>query len=106
MNIKKTDSLVVWDGPSWQLQVHTVEFANGEKMDRGAIRHPGAVVIVPILHMGDDPELLMLRQYRHVLDEIIVELPAGTRGWDEDWRLCAQRELHSGRFEYAWNATQ
>ena len=22
-----------------------------------------------------------------------MELPAGTRGWDEDWLLCAQREL-------------
>jgi ADP-ribose pyrophosphatase len=22
-----------------------------------------------------------------------LELPAGTRGWDEDWLVCAQREL-------------
>jgi ADP-ribose pyrophosphatase len=35
----------------------------------------------------------MLRQYRHVLNETILELPAGTRGWDEDWLACAQREL-------------
>ena len=62
-------------------------------MERGAIRHPGAVVLVPVLSMGDDPELLMLRQYRHVLDETIIELPAGTCGWDEEWLLCAQREL-------------
>jgi ADP-ribose pyrophosphatase len=35
----------------------------------------------------------MLRQFRHALDETILELPAGTRGWDEDWLVCAQREL-------------
>ena len=35
----------------------------------------------------------MLRQYRHVLDQTILELPAGTRDWDEDWLTCAQREL-------------
>ncbi len=35
----------------------------------------------------------MLRQYRRALDQIILELPAGTRGWEEDWLACAQREL-------------
>ncbi len=93
MSMKQTDSHIVWNGRSWQLHVHTVEFSDGSTMERGAIRHPGAVVLVPILSMGADPELLMLRQYRHVLDETIIELPAGTRGWNEDWLLCAQREL-------------
>ena len=38
-------------------------------------------------------QVLMLRQYRLALDETILELPAGTRGWEEDWLVCAQREL-------------
>ena len=36
--------------------------------------------MVPL--MGD--QVLMLRQYRLALDETILELPAGTRGWDEE----------------------
>ncbi|NJN54156.1 MAG: NUDIX hydrolase [Anaerolineae bacterium] len=39
------------------------------------------------------PEILMLRQYRLALDATILELPAGTRGWQEPWQECAQREL-------------
>ncbi len=35
----------------------------------------------------------MIRQYRRAIDEYLLELPAGTREWDEDWLACAQREL-------------
>lgn len=35
----------------------------------------------------------MLRQYRASLQKTILELPAGTRDWEEDWLDCAQREL-------------
>lgn len=35
----------------------------------------------------------MLRQARASLQETILELPAGTRGWHEAWLECAQREL-------------
>jgi ADP-ribose pyrophosphatase len=35
----------------------------------------------------------MLRQYRVALGQTIWELPAGTRGWEEPWEACAQREL-------------
>lgn len=35
----------------------------------------------------------MLRQYRLALKQHILELPAGTRNWQEDWQACAEREL-------------
>lgn len=54
------------------------------------IRHPGAVVLLPITAVGD---VLILRQYRAAIDKTIWELPAGTRGWNEPWEACAQREL-------------
>jgi ADP-ribose pyrophosphatase len=62
---------------------------DGTTQETGIIDHPGSVVIVPL--MGK--HVLILRQYRLALDETILELPAGTRGWDEDWLACAQREL-------------
>jgi ADP-ribose pyrophosphatase len=70
-----------------------VETTPDNAQERAFIEHPGAVVLVPLQVGADGPELLMLRQYRRALDETILELPAGTRGWDEDWLGCAQREL-------------
>ncbi|MEZ4593133.1 MAG: NUDIX hydrolase [Chloroflexota bacterium] len=71
----------------------TLQLANGRSIQKAAVEHPGAVVLIPLQQTASGPEILMLRQYRHVLDQTILELPAGTRGWAEDWLLCAQREL-------------
>ncbi len=57
---------------------------------RDVIVHPGAVVLLPIL---DDGSVVMIRNYRHVVEETLWELPAGTR---EDGELAidtARREL-------------
>lgn len=83
------DERVVWDSGSWRFRVQTVERADGRTWERGLIAHPGSVVILPL----DGDDVLLLRQYRPALEKDIWELPAGTRGWDEDWERCAQREL-------------
>ena len=62
-------------------------------MTKGAIEHPGSVVLVPVRAGVNGHEVLMLRQYRAALDETILELPAGTREWGEAFLPCAQREL-------------
>ena len=85
-------SRIVWQG-KWRLRVDTFRLADGRVYERGAIDHPGAVVIVPLLPGDGGPQVLMLRQYRPALDLTILELPAGTREPDEPWLLCAQREL-------------
>ena len=59
-------------------------------MEKGYIEHPGAVVLIPLL---PESMIVMLRQHRRTLGRAILELPAGTRGWNEEWRDCAQREL-------------
>ena len=91
--MKLQNSRLVWAGPSWRLRVEEVLLPDGRTFERGAIEHPGAVVLVPLRESPSEPEILMIRQYRFVLDEEILELPAGTRHWDEDWLACAQREL-------------
>lgn len=63
--------------------------ADGTVLPRGRIQHPGAVVIISM--QGE--QVHMLHQYRFALGQTILECPAGTRGWDEEWLLCAQREL-------------
>ncbi|MCA9979986.1 MAG: NUDIX hydrolase [Anaerolineales bacterium] len=82
---------VIWQKPdSWRFEVGSATLPDGRVVERAQIRHPGAVVLVPLTA---DNQLLMLRQYRVAIAQTILELPAGTRGWDEDWELCAQREL-------------
>lgn len=83
-------SRILWNGPSWRLRGYPVTQSDGSVVEKGFIEHPGAVVLLPRTGNG---EILMLRQYRASLQETILELPAGTRGWDEAWQACAQREL-------------
>jgi ADP-ribose pyrophosphatase len=87
-------SRIVWEG-KWRVRVDTFRLEDGRLYERGAIEHPGAVVLVPLLS-GDsraNPQILMLRQYRPALGKTILELPAGTRDPGESWLDCAQREL-------------
>ena len=92
--VKKIASKPVWQqGDSWRLRLDTLQLPDGRTLEKAAVEHPGAVVLVPLWPSVNGPEVLMLRQYRHVLDQTILELPAGTRGWEEDWLACAQREL-------------
>lgn len=81
---------IEWAGPSWRLRVEELARPDGTTVEKGFIEHPGSVVLVPLRQDGN---VLMLRQYRPALSETILELPAGTRGWDEGWQACAQREL-------------
>lgn len=85
-------SRIVWEG-KWRLRVDTFRLPDGRLYERGAIDHPGAVVLVPLRDGDAGSECLMLRQYRPALDKTILELPAGTREHDEPWLACAQREL-------------
>ena len=91
--MKKLSDRTIWEGKSWHFRVETIALPDKSEMERGKIDHPGAVVLVPVLNDGDDPHVILIRQFRHALNETILELPAGTRGWNEDWELCAQREL-------------
>ena len=57
---------------------------------RDVIRHPGAVIIIPVL---DDGSLVFIRNYRLSVAEELLELPAGTRDKVEPPLQTAHREL-------------
>ncbi|HVB04752.1 MAG TPA: NUDIX hydrolase [Acidimicrobiales bacterium] len=46
---------------------------HGYTFEREIVRHPGAVVVVPI----EDEHVLMVRQYRGAINRYVLELPAG-----------------------------
>lgn len=77
-------------GRVFRLFSENVTLPNGVTLDMEIIRHPGAAAIVPLM---DDGSVLLLRQYRHALDDCIWEIPAGTLEPGEDARHCARREL-------------
>lgn len=91
--MKLKQSQIAWKGSSWRLRVDTLTTPDGTELDKGFIEHPGAVVLIPIQETAVSREVLMISQYRRAINETILELPAGTREWDEDWLDCAQREL-------------
>ena len=62
---------------------------SGEAL-REIVVHPGAVCIVA---RPDPNQVILIRQYRHATERILIELPAGTLHDGEDPRECAIREL-------------
>lgn len=58
--------------------------------DRDVIRHPGAVTILPLV---DDDHVCLIKNYRLSVDEVLIELPAGTIDPPEAPRETAEREL-------------
>jgi ADP-ribose pyrophosphatase len=55
-------------------RIDTIEDAGGGRHTREVVAHPGAVCVIPIL----GAEVLMVRQFRTPIGEILLELPAGT----------------------------
>ena len=72
----------------------TVRLPDGGEATREYVVHPGAVVVVPLLQGPDGQTRVVLeRQYRYPVGQVMVELPAGKLDAGEDPLWCAQREL-------------
>jgi len=85
----------VYTGKIISLDVDSVRFPDGSIGELEMIRHPGASAIVPFLSdpRGEDPQVLMIRQYRYAADGYLYEIPAGRLNEGENPRDCAAREL-------------
>jgi ADP-ribose pyrophosphatase len=85
----------VYTGKVISLDLDTVRFPDGSVGELEMIRHPGASAVVPFLSdpRGEDPQVLMIRQYRYAADGYLYEIPAGRLNRGEDPRDCAAREL-------------
>ena len=77
------------------LDVDTVRFPDGSTGELEMIRHPGASAVVPFLSdpRGEDPQVLLIRQYRYATNGYLFEIPAGRLEPGEDPSDCAAREL-------------
>lgn len=80
-----------YDGTLLHIRRDTVRLPDGKTATREYNIHNGAVCIIPLLENG---EVLLERQYRYPLREVITEIPAGKLDApDEDPLEAAQREL-------------
>ena len=80
----------VFSGKIFDLVMEKVTLPNGSTTDFIRIRHPGAAAIVAVT---DDDRVVLLRQYRHAVEQTLWEIPAGTRDAKEPEEQCARREL-------------
>ena len=86
----RIDGEVAYDGPFLKVTRDQVSLPDGAHSHREYIRHPGAVVILPLL---SDGSVLLERQFRYPLDRVFIEFPAGKIDPGEDVLACAKREL-------------
>jgi ADP-ribose pyrophosphatase len=63
---------------------------DGREHEREIVRHPGAVVILPLL---PDGRVVFVKNFRVAVGETLIELPAGTLDHDEPVIKTAEREL-------------
>ena len=71
-----------------------VSLPDGSNAVREYVRHPGAAMVIALLEDAHRGTLVVLeRQYRHPVGQVMIEFPAGKLDKSEDALSCAQREL-------------
>ena len=91
LNEIKLKSEDIYEGCIVHLYKDTVQLPNGKTSTREVIRHVGAVAVVP---MTADGQVVVERQFRYPLNEVITEIPAGKLdSKSEDKLAAAKREL-------------
>lgn len=91
-HLKETriDGETAYNGKFLKVERDRIRLPDGKVTHREYIRHPGAVVILPLL---PDGRVLLERQFRYPNDRVFVEFPAGKIDPGEDHLSCAKREL-------------
>ncbi|HEX5970850.1 MAG TPA: NUDIX hydrolase [Gemmatimonadaceae bacterium] len=89
------DRRELYKGKIFRLDKDTVRFPDGSESEFDIVRHPGAAAVVPFLSdpEGEEPQILLLRQFRYAADGYIYEIPAGRLDAGEAPKDCAVREL-------------
>ena len=91
MSYELIEKQVVYDGKKVRLELHHFrDEETGKRHVREICVHPGAVVILGLL---DQDRVVLIRNKREAVGQILVELPAGTVEKGENPMNCAGREL-------------
>ncbi|WP_102345687.1 NUDIX hydrolase [Bacillus sp. Marseille-P3661] len=80
----------IYKGRVIDIYLEEVELPNGSTSTREIVKHPGAVAIIALTSEG---KLVLVRQFRKPLEQVIYEIPAGKLEPGEEPNECAKREL-------------
>lgn len=83
-------SKTVYRGRLLHVLEDTVRLPDGKTAVREYIRHPGAVMMVPLL---DERTVILVRQFRYPVGRHLIEIPAGKMEPGEEPLQTARREL-------------
>jgi ADP-ribose pyrophosphatase len=89
-NIKVIRSQIIYQAKYFSVVEEEVEILPERIVKRAIVKHPGAVVVIPVDAEG---KLLLVKQFRLALRDSILEFPAGTLETGEDPIECAKREI-------------
>lgn len=90
MAIKTLESVVSFRGRVFDVRQDRIELPDGRQVQMDIVVHAAAVTILPIDAEG---QIWFIRQYRHAINDNLLELPAGVSETGEDPLESAQREL-------------
>jgi ADP-ribose pyrophosphatase len=98
----RIDGELAYDGHFLKVTRDRIKLPDGSETQREFIRHPGAVVILPLL---PDGRVLLERQFRYPNDRVFIEFPAGKIDPGEEALATAKRELEeeTGYTAKEWN---
>ena len=94
-DVGKVGSRRVYSGRVISVDVDRVRFPDGTEGELEMVRHPGASAVVPFLSDpgGEDPQILLIKQYRYAAEGFLYEIPVGRLDPGEAPEACAIREL-------------
>ena len=86
---KKLNSTEIYKGYVIHVKKDEVLCENGMTSFRECVGAPGGVAILAV----KENQILLVKQYRYVVGEETIEIPAGKIEPNEDLKICAIREL-------------
>ena len=80
---------IVFTGRVFSVDVEHVRLPNGRDYQVETVRHPPAVVLLPLI---DESHIVLIRQFRHSIGRELWEVPAGSLEPGESAESAAARE--------------
>ncbi len=85
------DSKIVIESPFFRLRCDQIELPDGRRVGDYYVRESRGFAVV--FAVTPDDRVVLVRQYKHGIAEVVLELPAGGIDPGEEPRACAVREL-------------
>ena len=88
-NFKRVGREVVYKGKILEFCQDEIQTSKGHHVTWDFLNHKGAAAIVPVM---DDGKILMVKQWRNVVNRVSLEIPAGAKDTVEEPILNVQQE--------------